>query len=117
MELSGKVFEVLPEQQGEGRGGTWRRQDFILEIPGQFSKKVCIGIWGDRIDQANLKAGEQVTAHIDIESREFNGKWFTSIKAWKIEKSKGEALKIGSELPPPGEPPPMPFSDDDEIPF
>lgn len=117
MELSGKVFEVLPEQQGEGRAGTWRRQDFILEIPGQFPKKVCIGMWGDKIDQANLKVGEQVTAHIDIESREYNGKWFTSVKAWKVEKSKGNNSNNEGEIPPPGEPPPVPFSDNDDLPF
>jgi len=117
MELSGKVFEILPEQQGEGRVGTWRRQDFILEIPGQFPKKVCIGMWGDKIDQANLKVGDQVTAHIDIESREYNGKWFTSVKAWKVEKSKGKSSSNDGEIPPPGEPPLVPFSDNEEIPF
>ncbi|HSV87610.1 MAG TPA: DUF3127 domain-containing protein [Bacteroidales bacterium] len=117
MEISGKVYQILPEQQGEGRGGGWRRLDFILEAPGQYPRKICIGLWGDKIDQANLQVGEQVTASIDIESREYNGKWFTSVKAWKIEKNKDNTARQGDELPPPGEPPTTSFSEDADLPF
>lgn len=117
MEISGKVIEILPEQQGEGRAGNWRRLDFILELPGQYPRKVCVGIWGDRIDQARLQVGEEVTASIDIESREYNGKWFTSVKAWKIEKNKSKTGSIDDELPPPGDPPPMSHGEYPDLPF
>lgn len=117
MELSGKVIELLPEQQGEGRVGGWRRLDFILEVPGQYPKKVCIGLWGDRIDQAKLQVGDQVTASIDVESREYNGKWFTSVKAWKIEKNKTQPHPQQDELPPPGGQPPVSFQEEDDLPF
>ncbi|MDX9942585.1 MAG: DUF3127 domain-containing protein [Bacteroidales bacterium] len=118
MELTGKVIEILPEQSGEGRNGTWRRQEFILEVPGQYPRKVCIAMWGDKIDQVALKAGEEVTASIDIESREYNGKWFTSVKAWKVDKVQASASAAEpSDFPPPGEPPMEPYESQDDLPF
>lgn len=60
--------------------------------PRQLPQKVCLTIWGDSIDQYKLKAGEEVNASIDIESREYNGKWYTDVKAWKIEKQGGQAM-------------------------
>lgn len=120
MEITGKVVEILPEQSGEGRNGTWRRQEFIVEIPGQYPRKVCIALWGDKIDQVGLKTGEEVTASVDIESREYNGKWFTSVKAWKVDKVQASTSAGAPEppdFPPPGEPPLEPYESQDDLPF
>lgn len=120
MEITGKVVEILPEQSGEGRNGTWRRQEFIVEIPGQYPRKVCIALWGDKIDQVGLKTGEEVTASVDVESREYNGKWFTSVKAWKVDKVQAGAPADAPEppdFPPPGEPPLEPYESQDDLPF
>ncbi|MEX0771875.1 MAG: DUF3127 domain-containing protein [Balneolales bacterium] len=97
MELKGKIFKVLTEQTGTGKNGPWRKQDFILETEGQYSKKVCITMWGDKIDQFAIKEGESLTAHINIESREYRDKWFTDVKAWKVEKSGGSAGQAPSQ--------------------
>ncbi len=119
MEISGKVVEILQEQSGQGRIGTWRRLDFIIEVPGQFPKKVCIGLWGDKIDQAALKLGDEVTASIDIESREYNGKWFTSLKAWKVEKPQAATSSKNElyDIPQPDAPPPGIDDEDTGLPF
>jgi len=75
----------MPLQSGQGKNGPWKKQDYILEIPSEkFPKKVCITLWGDNIDKFNLREGNNVTASIDVESREFNGKWYTDVKAWKV---------------------------------
>ncbi len=113
MELKGKVIQVLPVQSGEGHR-SWRKQDFILEIPSQYPKKVCISLWGDKIESAGLKIGDDITAFIDIESREYNGRWYTNVKAWKIEKQKDEEEHIPAPEPPPEMPEdeigePLPF--------
>jgi hypothetical protein len=85
MEISGKIIKALPLQSGQGKNGPWKKQDYILEIPSEkFPKKVCITIWGDNIDKFNIREGYNVTASIDVESREFNGKWYTDVKAWKV---------------------------------
>ena len=84
MEITGKIVQLLPEQSGQGSRGTWRKQEFIIEVPGNYPKKVCISMWGDNIDTFGIKQGEDITASIDIESREYNGRWYTNVKAWKI---------------------------------
>lgn len=86
MELTGKIIKVLDVFSGEGKNGQWKKQDFILELPGQYQRKVCITIFGDRIEQFNVQNGDEVRVEIDIESREYNDRWYTNIKAWKVEK-------------------------------
>ncbi|KQS32700.1 DUF3127 domain-containing protein [Dyadobacter sp. Leaf189] len=103
MELTGTVIALLPEVTGQGKNGMWRKQEFILEIPSQYPKKVCISLWGDKIDQADLQINQSVTASIDIESREYNSRWYTEVKAWKVDKatSGGSSSSAGgSPLPP-----------------
>ncbi|MFN1835457.1 DUF3127 domain-containing protein [Balneola sp. MJW-20] len=101
LQITGKVTQILEEQSGESKNGPWKKRDFILEIPGKYPRKVCITQWGDQIDQSNIQEGEQLTAHIDLQSREYNGRWYTDVKAWKIEK--GSPAAGGGdprELPP-----------------
>lgn len=114
--ITGTVTQILPEQSGEGKNGPWRKQEFVLETEGKFPKPVCVVMWGDNIDAFAVKKGERLTAHIDIQSREFNGRWYTDVKAWKV------ARESGGDAPAPDadEPFPEPPSDvdlDDDLPF
>jgi len=114
LKIEGKVTQVLEEQSGTGKNGPWRKQEFILETGGQYSRPVCITQWGDKIDQFSVEEGEQLTAYIDIQSREYNGRWYTDVKAWKIEKQGDQT----SEGLPQDEPPTYELPDDDEeLPF
>lgn len=89
LKLSGKVEKVLDEQSGESKNGPWKKRDFILETPGKYPRKVCITQWGEQIDQTDVKEGEEITAFIDIQSREYKGNWYTDVKAWKVERGAG----------------------------
>ena len=117
MELTGTVIALLPEVTGQGKNGAWRKQEFILEIPSQYPKKVCIALWGDKIDQANLQINDQVTASIDVESREYNSRWYTEVKAWKVDKA--GSGNSGSNSGGQPLPPVTTFSEDesDDLPF
>ena len=84
MNIKSKLIKVLPLQSGTGKNGEWKKQDIIVETEGQYSKKICISIWGDKIDDAVLQEGNLLDISFDIESREYNEKWYTNIKAWKI---------------------------------
>lgn len=97
MEISGKIIQSLPEQSGNGRNGVWKKKDYILETEGNYPKKVCITVWGEKIEQFNMQEGDQVNLGIEIESREFNGKWYTDVKAWKLDKASGtsSSSKVG----------------------
>ena len=86
MELTGKIIQLLPEESGQSARGPWRKQQYILETEGQYPKKVCFMAWGDKIDEFKLQEGEDVVVSINIESREYNGRWYTDVKAWKIQR-------------------------------
>jgi hypothetical protein len=88
MDISGKIQQLLPLQTGQGKNGTWKKQEFILETGDAYPKKVCIAVWGDKIDMSGFRPGDQVAVSFDVESREYNGRWYTDVKAWKIVSSK-----------------------------
>jgi hypothetical protein len=84
MELTGKIIQLLPEVSGESAKGPWRKQEYILETEGQYPKKVCFMAWSDKIDEFAIKEGDSLIVSIDLESREYNGRWYTDVKAWKV---------------------------------
>lgn len=85
MQLTAKLTQLLPIQTGTSKNGEWKKQDIIVETDGQYPKKVCISIWSDKINEGQLQIGNSLQIDFDIESREYNNKWYTDIKAWKIE--------------------------------
>src|SRR5689334_12277963 len=84
MDISGKIIQLLQLQEGQGKNGPWKKQEFILETGDTYPKKVCIAVWGDKIDLNSFKPGSMVDVSFDVESREYNGRWYTDVKAWKI---------------------------------
>lgn len=87
MEISGKIIAVLPVATGEGKNGTWRSQDYVLETTDQYPKKVCFNLFGDKIEQFAIAIDEVVNVSFDIDSKEHNGRWYTNIRAWKVDKT------------------------------
>ena len=117
MELKGKVIQLLQPQTGMGKKGQWKKQEFILETQAQYPKKVCLSAWGDKIDQFNLSVGELINVAIDLESREYNGRWYTEARAWKIDKD-GSGNGGNNTAPMPTEEPFMSNGDTtDDLPF
>ncbi|MBN8702662.1 MAG: DUF3127 domain-containing protein [Bacteroidetes bacterium] len=117
MELTAKLSQVLPLQTGTGKNGQWKKQDIIVETEGQYPKKVCISIWGDKINESQLQVGNKLNISFDVESREYNGKWYTDVKAWKIESAGGSNNTAGKNAPSfEQELPPLPETEDD-LPF
>lgn len=84
--IEGKMVQILEPQAGTSTRGAWKKQDFILETTEQYPKKVCISCWNDKADElANYKPNDMLKVAVNIESREYNTKWYTDIKAWKLE--------------------------------
>lgn len=86
MSLTGTVKEIVGIQKGQGAKGPWQKQEFILTTEGDYPKDVCMEVWGDKVEGFNIRPGETLTAHIDIASREYNGRWYTDVKCWKIDR-------------------------------
>lgn len=94
MEITGKIIQVLPEQGGVSRtsGKEWKMQAYVLETQEQYPRKVHFEIFGDDRIKANpCRVDDIVTVSFDLESREFNGRWYTSVRAWKVETGEQEA--------------------------
>jgi len=86
MEVVGKIIQVLPIQEGVGRNGNpWKVQPYVLETLDQYPRKVHFEVFGeDRIRMNPCAIDQLVIVSFDIESREFNGRWYTSIRAYRI---------------------------------
>lgn len=123
MEFVGVVYRVLPVQSGTSARGQWQKQEVVFEMPDEFSRKVCVTFFGDRVqDAATLQVGEKVNVSVNIESREYNGRWYTDVRAWRIQKAQPEqpAAAPIPDLPPIGmEEPAMAVGGDsvDDLPF
>ena len=93
MELSGKIIAILPQRSGTSKtGNTWESQDFVIETSGEYPKKMCFNVWGaEKLDLFNIQQGEELTVSFDIDCREWNGKWFNDIRAWKIDRAGNSA--------------------------
>lgn len=86
MEVEGKIIEVLAVQKSaEGAAKSWTKVDFIVETESQYPKKICINSFNEKIPSSQLVVGSKVKVDINLESREYNGKWYTTVSAWKME--------------------------------
>lgn len=123
MEFDAKVVQVLPPVTGKSARGEWRKQDVVVEKPGgTFNKKVCVTFWGDKVDESSrLKEGEEINVSIDLESREYNGRWYTEVRAWKMNRKEPvNVAPMTGDLPPfsvSAEEEPFGTTSNDDLPF
>ena len=86
MEITGKIIAALPEVGGtSAKGNAWKKRDYVLETMETYPKKVAFNFFGDRVAQYPLQVGQVVKISFDIDSREYNGRWYVDIRAWKAE--------------------------------
>ena len=112
MEIKGKVVSVLKKEIGQSAKGEWQKQQIVIETDEKFPKKICLMFWGDKVDLLkDVKEGGEVNAFINIESREYNSRWYTDVKVWKMDVESG-----GSDEPVKDEPSTGVVPDDD-LPF
>lgn len=121
MDVKGRVVELLQVQNGTSKAGKdWSKQEFVIETEEQYPKKICFTLFGDKVSLLNgISAGDEVEVFFNVESREFNGRWYHNINAWRI-----NPVQPGGDSGPdftPGDIPPPPASNDeppvDDLPF
>jgi hypothetical protein len=113
MEITGTLVQINEPITGQGKNGMWKKQEFILETEGQYPKKVMITAWGDKLNLGSFKPGSKITVGFDLESREYNGRWYTDVKAWKIAAGGATTAQPDPEAP---LPPPPSFEGVDAMP-
>ena len=103
MDIVGKIIQVLPLQSGTSSrtGNSWQVQSYVLETQEQYPRKVCFEIFGeDKIKNNPCNIDDLVTVSFDIESREFNGRWYTSIRAWRVQQGDQTAAQPAAQATP-----------------
>ena len=86
MEIVGKVVQLGTLIEGNSPRGPWKKQELIIETVEQYPKKICLLCWNERVNDANsFFVGQTIKAQISIESREFNGKWYTDVRAFRFD--------------------------------
>lgn len=107
MNIEGTIEIIAQPVSGSSARGSWTKQDMILMMPGEFNKKLCVTFWGDKVQElAPFKVGDKVLASVNIESREYNGRWFTEVRAWRLahqEPAPMAAAPMGASYPIPDE--------------
>ncbi|WP_072999867.1 DUF3127 domain-containing protein [Mariniphaga anaerophila] len=88
LQVKGKIEQILQPESGVSRAGKeWKKQEFVIETEDQFPKKVCFTLFNDKNSLLEkVKEGDEVEVSFNLESREFNGRWYHNINAWKIDK-------------------------------
>lgn len=131
MEITGKIIQKLEPVSGTSKtGNPWNKQEYVLETQDTFPRKVFFNFWGERANQFNLEVGQVVTVSFDLESREYNGRWYTDVRAWKAEPAQAQAQaqaaapapqQQGYPVATPQQPQVEPFtpeaSESDDLPF
>ena len=90
MEITGKIIAVLPAQGGVSQrtGNPWKSQDYVIETHDQYPKRCCFRVFGEeKINQFNIQLGEETTLSFDIDSHEYQGRWFNDVRAWAVNRN------------------------------
>lgn len=122
MEIKGKIIVALPEVSGTSKAGNaWKKREYVLETQETYPRKVFFNFFGERVDQYPLNVGDVITLSFDIDSREFNGRWYTDVRGWKAEKE-GATPTTSTTEDYPGVVPPPPIAiggtdESDDLPF
>lgn len=83
MEIEGRIIMDLPLQSGTSKAGNpWKKKEWVLETFGTYPRKVKFHVFGDRVDNIRLETGRDYVLSFDLESREFNGRWYTDVNVY-----------------------------------
>ncbi len=116
LEIEGRIIQILPEQTGTGTRGKWIKQEFVIETVEQYPRKVCFSAWGDKTDTLKqLQLGDPVLVSFNPESREYNSKWYTDLRVWKITKQSTSSEEFS--IPPPANEDFIIPPEEEELPF
>ena len=111
MDFEGKVLEILPPVTGQSARGTWERQTVIFEQANkQYGKEIAVTFMNKGQDVSALRVGESYTVSFDIESRKYNERWYTDVRAWRVQALQPQAQPPMQDMPPFAEEPQPPYS-------
>jgi hypothetical protein len=124
LSIEGKLTSILPVESGTSKAGKeWKKQGFVVDTGAQYNPEVCFSLFGDdKIAMLNgLKSGQDIKVEFNLSSREYNGKWFHNVDAWKIDAvgapAAGAPSSSNTPPPPANMSPADEASEEDDLPF
>lgn len=100
LEINGKIVQLMDASTGQGSNGQWTKREFVIETADQYPKKVCFSAWNDKAASLDrVSVGTQVKVSFDVQSREYNQKWYTDLRIWKLELLGGQPAAQGAPAP------------------
>jgi len=123
LDIIGKIIQVMPETGGQSKAGKpWSKQEFVVETLDNYPRKICMSVMNEKVQELKkFPQGTEIKASLNIESREYNGRWYTDIRAWKIEANgpaaQGGAYAASDTFHADPEPPFSPDNTTDDLPF
>jgi len=99
MEIKGQFSKLIETKTGEGKNGKWEAQTFMIEVQGQYPKKPVFELFNNADAIAGLKAGDTITVHFELDSSEWNGKYFAKVKAFKVVREQQPAAQPAYQAP------------------
>lgn len=123
MEITGKIIAALPARSGQSArtGNAWMVQEFVIETHDQYPRKCVFNVFGeDKLKEFNIQVGDELTVSFDIDAREYNGRWYNDIRAWRVTRGAAAATAPApvpeADIPAPTAPAPAADAVDD-LPF
>lgn len=98
MEIEGRIINVLQKQEGTSSrtGNHWASQEYVIETHEQYPRKCCFRVFGeDRINAMNIQVGEELRVSFDVDAREYQGRWYNTLTAWKVDRIDPAAAQAG----------------------
>ncbi len=120
LDITGRIIQKMNKTEGISKAGKpWSKQEFVIETQETYPRKVCLSVMNDKVNELEkFNVGDMITAGLNIESREYNGRWYTDVRAWKIDGQRSSAEAPASNTfqadPEPGF---TPDNSTDDLPF
>ena len=112
LKVSGKITSILDVETGTSKAGKeWQKINFVIDTGADFNNIVCFQIFGEEKVENFLKynkVGSEVDVSFNVSSREFKGKYYHNLDAWKVFKAEAEtstpekaevAMEAADDLP------------------
>lgn len=102
MEITGKIIVACEPRGGVSQrtGNNWKMQEFVLETMEQYPRKCMFNVFGeDKLREMNIQVGEVLTVSFDIDAREYNGRWYNDIRAWRVVRGATQTAPVAPATP------------------
>ena len=102
LSIKGKITKKLEVESGTSKAGKeWKKQSFIIDTGSQYNPEICFQLFGEDKIQIleNYKEGDKVDVSFNLSSREYNGRYFHNVDAWRIEPIEGTSHTVNEDLP------------------